>query len=267
MNPKKIINFYSLRRSGQHAIIFWYLFKYNLNLVPLNSNLSHYFSYHYCSEDKETLFFINDQTHPDQWKQVLKSCKIKPENPILIRNFEDQFVNFETRGENIVIVRDLINLISSRKKLLENIIEQPRLRPTQLQHKIYTQEEIERIRASFTKEIPSLIQKWKSHVGFLTRKNLPINVVVYNKWLLSKDYRKDISLKLNMPENIDITSYIPRTGDCSSFIGQTLEKEKANYLKRHKLVNLPNDIKEIIINDKFLIDLHQEHFDLNLKNI
>ena len=267
MNPKKIINFYSLRRSGQHAIIFWYLFKYNLNLVPLSNNLNHYFSYHHRSEDKETLFYVNDQTSNDQWRQVLTSCGFTPQNPILIRNFEDQFINLNIPGENIVIVRDLINLISSRKRLLENIIKYPHLRSTQLIHKIYTQDEIEDMHSNFIKDIPSLIQKWKSHISFLNKKDSSVNVIIYNKWLLSKDYRKDISLKLNMPENIDITSYVPRTGNCSSFIGQTLEKEKTNYLNRHKLANLPNNIMEIIIEDNHLIDLHKEFFDLNLKNI
>ena len=252
--PNKKVNFFSIRRSGHHAVMFWYLRKYDLDLSPASPN-----SHHYCSLDRKSICFYNNcHGAENSWLDYANLEKLDRNPSLLVRNYEDKEIqNLNFNGEQIIIMRDVLNLISTRYKKLEKLIE--------IRKNRYTQKEIVDKFVNFSiQEVPFIIKLWKKHYETVT-KNPQIKLILYNKWLISKEYREQISNLLNVTKNIDDIDYVPMHGTGSSFIGQKLDKVQ-NYLSRYKQVKLPKKITSLLLNDEILLQINKEIFELDIKN-
>ncbi len=98
-----LINIFSLRRSGQHAIIFWLLD----NIGNITENNS---TYMYWNEEKK-IYYYNDCTD--------NIYEYKLDYNYLFKNFEDCKVNIitidnEIPNKKILIIRDFVNSYCSR---------------------------------------------------------------------------------------------------------------------------------------------------------
>jgi hypothetical protein len=218
----KRVNFYGLRRSGHHAIIFWLI----NNLGGCEETL---YSKEYFNK-KENLYYINDITTHE--------AILPTDYNWLITNVEDKLFN---RSENgFVIVRDFYNLLCSRYK--------------------HYNENIGFDRSQYISNIYYLIMVWKQNVKtHLTHKQ---KVISYNEWLTSKEYRNEVSSRFSILNTIDNIDYVPIMGGGSSFIGIQKEQDVQRYFERYKQVDLPSEMLDVINKDKELIDLNLQYFDI-----
>jgi len=223
------IDIYTLCRSGNHAIIFWIL----ENLGGINKKI------HNCCywNDVTKIFFYNNCNH-------IKYNIVKQYN-YLIRSYEDIYNNKTNNNIKVIIIRDFLNLLASRiKKYGVNL----------------------GLNSSYIQNYNVLKEMWKNHCKEITTNNKVIGIL-YNKWLLDKNYRDNISNKLNIVNKYDNTNIVSTIGEGSSFCGINLEKVKEAYLQRYKLVNIPINIINDIKQDNELIQLNLELFDIDINEL
>ena len=262
-NIYNTVNFYALRRSGQHAIIFWFLKKFELHLEPTSHQ-----SDHFCSPDRVSVHFYNDQpiwpadynkTNNHYNNIAFKENLSFKNSTFITRNFEDKCLHPRlVDGKNIIIVRDILNLVASRWKMVQQAIDQ--------QPYLYTQESATNLLLKFiTKTVPKIIHIWKKHVIYLNSPD-PKNVAIsYNEWVSSLEYRNQICNILNIPKEVDIINQVPHHGRGSSFIRYKLDKP-SNYLSRYTQVNFPKKIIESLLYDKHLIQLNKDFFNIQIND-
>lgn len=183
------------------------------------------------------LCFLNNANIQDK---LLKDNFYTDHFLYVFRNYEDAPFNKNT---TIVILRDFINLVCSRYQ-----------KYGQYKHNLC-------LNSMYICDLHYLIEIWKQHT-----KNIN-NLIIYNKWLVSKDYRDNISLSLvGIKNTIDNYTYISDIGQGSSFDKKDT-KDISSYMNRYKLVKLPNHMKEIILKDDELLELNKAIFDIDIENI
>lgn len=96
------INFFALKRSGQHAIIFWLLNNLCCNLETCQIKGVKSFL-----DKVKKICYMNDDIIGRETNETIKDYKI------LIRNFEDKLF-FYSANFNKTIVRDIVNTMCSR---------------------------------------------------------------------------------------------------------------------------------------------------------
>lgn len=217
----KCANFFALRRSGQHAIIFWMLNNMGCNLQSYIFKGVKVFL-----DEQKKVCYLNDDIVGRPLHEQIKDYKF------IIKNFEDKPF-FEEASLNLTIVRDFLNTLCSRNA---HFLESKNL----------------------IKDFDKLVFLWKD---FVKRDN-----IIYNRWVLDKEYRDKISDKLSV-KNMDNVDFVPVLGGGSSFLGNKLEINKKNYLKRYKKNKLPKILVEKIFSDPDLLYLNKEIFDINIKKI
>jgi hypothetical protein len=222
-------NICSLSRSGTHAIIYWIIH----NLVD---SVDHIGRGIYIDK-KSKLCYLNNINIQDK--------NLKESFPI--QGFQYVFYSYEdnpfNKNTSIIILRDILNLICSRYKKWSGH-----------KHNIC-------VNNNFICDAHYLIEVWKQHTKGLNK------IILYNQWLVSKQYRDQISLNVAKIENSkDRIDYISDIGEGSSFDPiQTINNN--DYLYRYNLVNLPDHIKKIILRDDELLELNKKIFDIDIKKI
>lgn len=85
--------------------------------------------------------------------------------------------------------------------------------------------------------------------------------VIYDKWFINSEYRRDIEKILGIPENDNGMERIHHMGGGSSFDGQSLQRnaQEMKVLKRWWDYRLDDKFLDII-NDKELLEIRQEIF-------
>lgn len=96
------INFFALKRSGQHAIIFWLLNNLHCNLETYQIKGVKSFL-----DKTKKICYMNDDIIGRKTDETIKNYKV------LIRNFEDK-VFFSSANLNKTIIRDIVNTLCSR---------------------------------------------------------------------------------------------------------------------------------------------------------
>ena len=210
----KTYNFYGLRRSGNHAILEWLI--QNIG-GPENRNIIKHRRIIQCGR----AVYINEANTYASHKDIeldVTFCQSAFENTIIA--YEDVPTNYylsnTSNSQKIVILRDIFNLFSSRYK-----------------YKNKHPEEIARYMTSMRID-EKAIEVWKEHA------NSDALIILFEKWIESKEYRDSICKRLGIP-NHDITDTMTEFGEGSSFTGQkkpTVEELKS----RSKMVNLPQEV-------------------------
>jgi len=212
-----LIEFKGLRRSGNHAIIFWML--QNLSkqkeVIPFPDNKIY---------KSGNCLYLNDYGFSDfhnfQSKTYLLPKLIKMYNcEWCIVSYEDVHIDYKETYNfkydklfTFSIVRDIENILSSRLKYIDN--------------RIKTNESINNL------NIYDNI-----FIDYISHKNYN-NSIVYDKWVIDKEYRDSICKQLNV-ENLDHTDYVSFAGYGSSFVGITLDNPD-NLLNRKKMFTIPD---------------------------
>lgn len=157
--------------------------------------------------------------------------------PVQIVSYED--VEF-MQDTSLIILRDFGNLLASRYKK-----HQPSIG----------------LNNNYICDLLRLIEVWKQH----TRS--PKRTILYNKWLVSKEYRDMVSTNvLGVPNTNDKTDYVSSLGSGSSFSNRHIRQNEIDYLTRYQQVLLPEYIKRHIIKDDELIQLNKKIFGIDLQN-
>lgn len=210
----KQYNFYGLRRSGNHAVLEWLI--QNIG-GPGNRNIVKPRRVIQCGSSA----YINEaNTYPGHKAIELDVSFCQSAFDNLIVAYEDVPTNYNLanthNNKKIVILRDIFNLFSSRYK---KIISHP--------------ERIDYFNTAMRID-EKAIDVWKEHA------NSDALIILFEKWIESKEYRDSICEKLGIP-NHDITDTMTEFGEGSSFTGQkkpTVEELKS----RSKMVDLPQEV-------------------------
>lgn len=227
----KTYNVCGLSRSGNHAIIFWIIH----NLVNSVKSIG----YDIYIDDNYKLCYINNCNicYDHQIKNIKNNfpCSFFETT---IRSYEDIEFNNDT---SLIVLRDFINLLCSRyQKYKESIC----------------------LSNKYICDLLRLIEVWKQHT------KSPRRTIIYNKWLISKDYRNSVSYKiLDIKNTIDTINYVSKIGDGSSFDNSYERQIDIDYLTRYNQVKLPEYMIKYIISDKELLDINMELFDIDIKKI
>lgn len=204
--------FYGLRRSGNHAILEWLI--QNMG-GPGTRNVVKPKRVIQCG-DSAYLNECNTYGSHAEVNRDISFCQSAFNN--LIVAYEDVPTSYslinKQGGKKIVILRDVFNLFSSRYK-----------KNSESGHAYnFGDMRIDEI----------AINNWKQHA------NSDAVIILFEKWIESKDYRDSICERLGIP-NHDITDTMTNFGGGSSFTGQkkpTVEELKS----RSKMVNLPQEV-------------------------
>lgn len=234
---KSNINFYSLCRSGHHAIIFWVL----NNICEMNESYKDYF---YFNKTKGVYFYNNNTIFTLDFlrKNYDKNFNYPIDYNLLVKNYED--VKFNIGNDNYLIIRDFLNLLCSRYE----------------KWGLELGYDLKNIRS-----LEKLIEYWKQHAYHVMSN--PKNTIIYNKWIFDKNYRDEISNNLDVSNTIDNTNYVPKFAGGSSYIGEKKESEEINYLNRFYKTNLPDFFWDIIIKDEELLKINRDIFSIDINKI
>jgi len=227
----KKINIYTLCRSGNHCIIYWFL-----NNCGGITNKRENYTY---TNPKLGLYYYNNCNH-------LKHTYIN-NYKLLIKSYEDMsnMPTIENDAITVIIIRDILNTIASRyKKYGDNL----------------------GLNKSYLQNIDDIISAWKKMAKKIIN-NKNIIGILYNKWLTDSKYRDIISTKLGKYNKYDKINYVPDIGHGSSFCGVKLENDKNSYLTRYKMVTLPQWIIDRLKNDKELCILSDKLFNMNINKL
>lgn len=247
----KVIHFFGLKRSGNHAILNW--LQKNSEL----KNIKHFNNVYDLAENPPKII------HPIKIKSNIDS-----NTNLLIISYEDvnlgdlqnipafqaniKYIDNSERI-NILLLRDAYNFIASRMKMLESIKMANVTNPIQ--------------KISMEK-VTSL---WKSYAKeYLGITNYLSNTILinYDEWFSKKNYRNELILKIfqeNDNKDIGIND-VPENGRGSSFDGLNYngKAQEMNVLERRKFYK--EDSKYIkYTSDEELAHLNNEVFRLRSK--
>lgn len=186
----------------------------------------------YFDKENKICFVNNAEIYSTEFREKLDLKSY--EN--IIRSYEDS--DFIDQDNSFVILRDFLNLICSRYKLYHKQLG-------------YTEK--------YCTGIENIITLWKKH-------STSEKVILYNQWILSKEYRDKVGRMVNILNIKDNFKYVSPIGNGSSFGGVKLYKTK-DYLIRYKKIKLPKDIVEVILDDKELAQINKDLFNIDIKNI
>lgn len=227
-NGIKFIEFYGLRRSGNHAIVAWLL----KNLSTYDANIQNLIapepSIGFISKKCGDAYHLNDVG--SSWsvnnpkylaglidgyvssgaKTIVLSYEDYGPDVGLLHTFPDEFY-FLKNSKKIVLVRDIVNVLASRYKASIGPISK------HIAFDINVNKINAWIKGAISKELK----------------------IKYEDWLISKEYRDSICEGLNI-DNRDLTDHISSAGGGSSFSG-IVNVNKHRLLNRSKEVDLPED--------------------------
>lgn len=219
-----LIEFTGMRRSGNHAIIFWMLQNLsNLDNFKVKQYVDESSYINHCEIISTDEFLYFNNVNLRRCDDVHKTLSRERRKWIII-SYEDCHVNygitlpyeFENRYK-FSIVRDVRNLVASRLKRLE----------------INKNNENHIIPNSYMIIFKGFFQYYISHKNWKTP-------IFYDKWLVDKNYRDSICDIVKVP-NVDKTNYVSPFGNGSSFVGVQLDKPE-NLLNRKDSFKIPEPI-------------------------
>lgn len=226
---KSLIHIYTLCRSGNHCIIYWFL----NNCGGITHKRDNYL----YQNPKLGLYYYNNCNH-------LKH-KFTNNYKIMVRSYEDMNdAPINNNFTTVIIIRDILNTVASRYKKYN-----PKLG---LNH-------------TYLENIDDIIKVWKRLAKKIINKN--VIGILYNKWLTDSKYRDIISSKLGKHNQYDNIDYVPNIGHGSSFCGVKLENDRIRYLERYKMVNLPKEIIDKLKKDTELVNLNKKLFDMDITKL
>lgn len=225
LNPRiKIIPFYGLRRSGNHAILEWMI--HSMGTGKPREVLKH----RRIMKRGTAVYFNESNTYESQNQllfDVLLINKFEIEN--IITAYEDVNLKYELvpfTESKIVIIRDIENLVASRLKGISN-------------------GKLNLVGLAINQEF---VNKWIEYAKAFDDPNYVC--IKFEDWLTSKDVRDQFMQKLGF-ENLDKTDTITEFGNGSSFTGQNKDSTE-NLLNRSKQFEIPEDILKMIRTDEIL---------------
>lgn len=229
-----------LRRSGQHAIITWLAYHFDKNRVLFLNNI----------DPKKGIFSSkNLAIHKKKIKLLdghdpFITTEDYNDYDLLIYSHEERNLHklLKTSDHTILVLRDAYNMTASR--LMMN-----------MKYKEKTYFNVDKTYVKFVK------QYLKEGIG-KTNIIKDKTVVNFNKWKMSKEYRKNLSESLGL-EFIDI-GYNKMTlhGTGSSFDGVVSNASELKVLDRWK--ELKNNVKfKEVFNDKEVVKLSYKFFESN----
>lgn len=232
---------YGLRRSGNHAIMEWIL---NNKCGDSESKNPEWICDHRIKTNRKNIIYYNDitskpDTHPG-WKTTWQSTYHSTYKNFSFQYFsvEEQYISpystefcdsnkFSKQVVQIFIIRDIFNLISSRKKMMGCFSE--------LAMKYYL----------------DMYKEYKNQYRTDPDNTLLIN---YDKWLVDGDYRQEIADRLKLETNNE-NNVISEVGGGSSF--KTKQVDKMGLLTRYR-----SESEEYILNclNKEVLEITRDNF-------
>jgi len=212
------ISVYGLRRSGNHAIVEW--LNKNLGGSPVQNKISSRFLHSGSS------CYLNSVTEYEYSSIFEVNYKFAMINfPNVIATHEDCFTSYETRltkgFPKIVIIRDILNVVASRYKLLM------KRHPDKVDN------------GNLCSINENIFQIWIENVLSAKKKCM---LVKFEEWVASRQYRDAISAKLKV-KNLDVMGQMSFHGGGSSF---------GNLSSTPSLTDLNNRWKQVDIPSKFI---------------
>jgi hypothetical protein len=220
------VNVYAMRRSGNHAIIFWMLANLKADVKPVDDKRP----YRDFVGKKSRVYYFNDVG-------TLVYKKFPRRYNYLFKSHED----LGAPPGSIIILRDFANMLSSRYN-----------RKSDVQQSKFD-----------AASMPQIISTWKQQAGMIL--SGACKGVLYNKWLHDKAYRDEVGLLVGIPNVVDNTSYISPIGGGSSFCGVHPEGNKSAYVQRYSAVTLPDEVLAPVLRDADLLVLNQTLFGIDLR--
>jgi hypothetical protein len=219
------IEFYGVQRSGNHAIIFWFL-----------NNIGG------CDKHLYNKIYWNDDTHVYYYNHVNRrdlhhDTHFAKEFNFRIKSYES--IEFKPSKTSFLIVRDILNTLTSQHK-----------------HQV-----------TF-RNPKKVINTWKQHIKHFNKdKPFDNNVIMYNYWLIDKNYRDRASKMLGVSNIVDNTKYVSNIGNGSSFIKRNKESDIRNYTTRYSQHTLPDNVQELLLQDDEIIHINKHLFDIDIQKI
>lgn len=186
------IEFISLRRSGHHAIINWFLKQTEKNYVFFNNTLGGFRNF-----ITNTFFeILNDSNLKEKYiklhnNKLILIKNLKEKNDLLIYNIEDKSLKdcneinelkkgilFKEDLKRIICLRDPYNLLASRMKRLE---------------------ELDRDNVVYNDlNLNDALNVWKEQANLFLSDSKDFLFISFNEWFRSQQYRKELASKLNI---------------------------------------------------------------------
>lgn len=236
----KFIEFYGIRRSGNHATLSWLMNNLNGNKVPQDPEtlIAPAPEFGFISQRVGDVYHINDvlsswaSKHRDFLRGLIDAY-ISVGAKIIIISYEemhpgnsyaaDDRFKMLKNSEKWAVLRDWDKLIASRAKQMLN---------KEISRKIYL--DLNQL----------IIDRWLKTV----HSSSDINKIHFDSWCRSKEYRDELMKERGLP-NKDHTSHVSKAGGGSSF-------KKGDPLNR-KIEEYPEGWKEIIELNQKSIDRAQ----------
>jgi hypothetical protein len=215
-----LFTFFTLRRSGHHAVMVWLAYHFNLPIFVLNNATPYTDPYlnirFYNNWDKESdwLVHIEDVEHI---RNVHKHCLAISIQDFNITKLEDgrdiiwerqRTVGESLRLFNLLVLRDPFNMLASRwykPGPVPQLIDDSEILDM---WEIYAEE-------------------YLGITNFLTSK-IAVN---YNLWFLSLDYRKQLSAQFGLPFTDDGLNVVPKSAGSGSSFDQLSYDGRGNQMK------------------------------------
>jgi len=208
----KVIPFYGMRRSGNHAIIEWIHHSISdgqprevllENTLVIRGNVG----------------FINDCANRKNITEYIDNFKnIGIETTII--NYEDVYTDtfvYPTVHPPFVIIRDIPNVVASRiKRGWGNLM-------------------------TVNEQFFNMWEKHSTHDDF--------RLIKYETWLTDKGFRDKFILNHFIKQNLDKTDFVPEFGLGSSFVGYKLDDQE-KLLNRDSQIEIPEKVLKMINSDQ-----------------
>ena len=238
MQEVKTYRIFGLCRSGNHGIIGWLINKFDNKVIHHNNIIFNPKKKKFVGTEAPRIYrntlpldaLIYSYEDYDYEKYFTEYCK-----------YQEQ-----TKDINIFIVRDAYNLFASRNK-----------KALQSQHKRL------KVTPEFARLWKVFIKEAYGETSFTNNKT----VINYNQWVKSKEYREEISKKLNVCQEKDNVNILTNDGNGSSFDGFKYKEnpQKMDVLNRWK--HFENDKNFMsIFDDEELVELSQKYFGITHEN-
>lgn len=224
-----------IRRSGNHAIAQW--------LMPqINEKLIYFNDFDFSQINSEKLLDIRKISYIEGDNETLKYDLKKDNNVPILYGLENQSIN------------DFFNKYKKWEDIFNNILESKQQEPISNDNtyiniirnpwnNVASELQWFYNRGNFNVELDKLYELWDEYYDNWNNKNNNITTIIYDKWFISEDYRKEISKKLNINFTDKNLNKIHQTGNGSSFTKQLYNglAQKMNVLRRYdEIKNFPD---------------------------
>lgn len=220
-----LIEFTGLKRSGNHAIIFWMIrnLSKNINVTMIEKDTV------YVSENCIFINNVLDRIKIPEQKEIIERELNKRTYEWYILSYEDCHIGSKhnlsykfDKKYKFSIIRDIKNVLASRLKRIDDGLKYNKQYDMNMH--IYL----------------SFFENYISHKNWR-------NVIRYDNWLIDKSYRDSICEILKI-DNLDHNKDVTENGAGSSFVGYNLDSVE-NLLNRKSIYKIPdkylNKIKEL----------------------